>query len=282
MKHALYILFLVLATTGMTREAEKPPPALVSASLVSENRSIVPGRPFWVAIRLDIDEGWHLNWINPGDAGLAPSVAWNLPDGFEAEELLWPFPRRFLSPELSIFGYEKEVILLSRITAPSAFIPGRTVTLRARVEWLACRDVCIPGGADVNLPIEVALGTPEVDPVVSSALGKARTTLPIVVEDWRFNARLSDNKITVEIHPPKGETLELSGVLLFPVYEGLIAGTAEQKLTRQEDMYVLDIERPTIRVDTPDRLLGVLVSAHGWGRIEEKALLIDVPLNQKP
>lgn len=53
----------------------------VEAELVSEVQSILLGKPFCVALRLKMDEHWHIYWKNPGDSGLPPKIEWNLPDG---------------------------------------------------------------------------------------------------------------------------------------------------------------------------------------------------------
>ena len=62
----------------------------VKVELVAEDTSIQEGKPFWVAIHFLPEEGWHLYWKNPGDAGAAPDVEWKLPEGFSVKPLLWP------------------------------------------------------------------------------------------------------------------------------------------------------------------------------------------------
>ena len=39
-----------------------------------EVESIQPGQPFWVALRLKMDPGWHTYWKNPGDSGLPTKI----------------------------------------------------------------------------------------------------------------------------------------------------------------------------------------------------------------
>ncbi|HEY7512864.1 MAG TPA: protein-disulfide reductase DsbD domain-containing protein, partial [Vicinamibacteria bacterium] len=53
----------------------------VQASLVSETESIQPGKPLQVAVRLQMDEGWHTYWKNPADSGLPTRMTWRLPEG---------------------------------------------------------------------------------------------------------------------------------------------------------------------------------------------------------
>jgi len=41
------------------------------------------------------------------------------------------------------------------VTAARSAKAGSTLPLAAHVEWLACRDICIPGRADVELALPV-------------------------------------------------------------------------------------------------------------------------------
>ena len=250
---------------------------LVEASLVSEVTTIRPSESFWVAVRLTMKDEWHVNWINPGDAGLAPTVTWDLPDGFEAGELRWPYPRRFVSSEISIFGYEGDVLLLAEIK-PSAAL-DQPATIKARVDWLACRDVCIPGEANLELELAVKRAAAQENPSWSRRFHETRTALPVEADGWQFSARLNEDGLLIIALPPEGEDHELGKVVLFPQMQGLIDNNAAQRLSRNGDSYILHVERAVIGVEPPTRLQGVLVSETGWGPISQKAVQIDVPLD---
>jgi DsbC/DsbD-like thiol-disulfide interchange protein len=60
----------------------------VKARLVSEVAAVGPGQQFWVALELDIREGWHTYWRNPGDSGEPTKLAWQLPPGFTAGDIV--------------------------------------------------------------------------------------------------------------------------------------------------------------------------------------------------
>ena len=51
---------------------------------------------------------------------------------------------------------EGEVVAVVPLTAPADLAPGTDVTLRCRVEWLVCRDVCVPGRGDAQRSLAVA------------------------------------------------------------------------------------------------------------------------------
>ena len=64
----------------------------VEVALVSEQQAIVPGQKFLLEIRFDLQDGWHTYWVNPGDAGEPPRITWELPAGFQAGSIQWPYP----------------------------------------------------------------------------------------------------------------------------------------------------------------------------------------------
>ena len=102
-----------------------------------------------------MEPGWHTYWEHPGDAGLPTSISWTLPDGFVAGPIQWPLPHRVLEPgDIEVYAY-KDNLLLTAIVAP-AKIPETTVTLQAKVDWLVCAEICIPGSANLELSLPVA------------------------------------------------------------------------------------------------------------------------------
>jgi thiol:disulfide interchange protein DsbD len=257
--------------------AASPDTEKVRAELVSEVVSIRPGHSFWVAVRLDMTDGWHVNWINPGDAGLAPTVDWTLPGGFETSDIQWPYPERFTLPELSIFGYEKSVLLMVEIRPPGAFAAGR-VTLEARVDWLACREACIPGEATVRLELPVGPVPPARDAKWAPEFAATRLGIPKVSSTWRFSARLTDEHIIINAVPPAGTVARIEEMTFYPTAQGVIENAVEQELKQTANGYKLDIARARLSAGKPTRITGVLVSREGWGHDAQKALEIDVPV----
>src|SRR5271168_439117 len=64
----------------------------VAASLIAETLSLVPGQPLHLALRQEIQPGWHTYWSNPGDSGLPTTIDWTLPREFKAGPIMWPTP----------------------------------------------------------------------------------------------------------------------------------------------------------------------------------------------
>lgn len=157
----LWVAAALAAGGGAAADDEKPPAAAekppVTACLLADVSAIVPGEAFLLGVHLKMAEGWHVYWKNPGEAGLATEVAWQLPEGFSAGPLLWPVPIRFTMPgDITSFGYADEVMLLAEVTAPTGLKAGDAVEFAAKVSWLGCKDRCVPGEATARLTLPVA------------------------------------------------------------------------------------------------------------------------------
>jgi DsbC/DsbD-like thiol-disulfide interchange protein len=172
----------------------------VTASLVVDAQQITPGTTFTLGVLLEPEPGWHVYWRNPGEAGLATQVAFDLPEGLEVGELGWPVPVTFEQPGGIVgYGYEDEVVLAAPVSVPD----GTTGSVPAKVEvsWLACKDVCVLGKAE--LEAELPLGEVERD-ASRAALKSWRQSLPRNADGTRFSASVTGGPV------PVGESAELA------------------------------------------------------------------------
>ena len=108
--------------------------------------------PFDVGLRFEIEPEWYLYWINPGDAGLPLEVKWNLPEGWMAGPLRFPTPEKIVKGGVTAFGYHNELVVLCRITPRQG--PRSHAALRADLDWLVCRESCLPGRAQLALDLD--------------------------------------------------------------------------------------------------------------------------------
>ena len=60
--------------------------------------------------------------------------------------MLFPIPKRLPLGPLMDYGYEGKVALPVRLTLAKN-LASQKIHLTARVNWLVCREVCIPGNA---------------------------------------------------------------------------------------------------------------------------------------
>ena len=143
------------------------PPALAASSsadvehlhvqLVVPSSTLARGAASSAGLYFKLEQGWHVYWKNAGDSGEPPRIRWTLPPGIAAGALEFPPPSRLPLGPLMDFGYENEVLFPFTITADSNAAAG-PATLRAHVNWLVCREVCIPGKADLEITRAVTAG----------------------------------------------------------------------------------------------------------------------------
>ncbi len=267
-------LLLVLAHTGSFALSASGKSDHVTATLLAESTQATPGMAFTAAVRLSMAPHWHTYWQNPGDSGLATTIGWTLPEGFKAGPIQWPAPRRLAlgTPpnQLVNFGYEGEVLLLTEITPPASFTGA--AMLQAKVEWLECKDVCIPGAASLGLALPNASAA-------AAAIQAAKAALP---QAWAGGAQgKADEANALLALLPDAKAAAVIGpaarIDFFPLEEGKIESNAPQKLERFEQGLMLTLARAKQPVGEFTRLQGLVVAATAQGQPIWSAL-VNAPL----
>lgn len=254
-------LFALLAITMAKAEAAPVRTENAEAELVAEGAA-VPGQPLTVALRLKARPGWHTYWQNPGDTGLATTIAWTLPPGASAGPIQWPLPSALPVGPLTNYGYKGEVWLLSDIAVPVGFT-GDSFDLKARADWLICAEICVPEGADLSLRVPVA-AQPAPDAAQSLAFERTRALLPLPLPDPLVASRAGT---ALEILLP--EALLPRTAHFFPLDGDVVVAAAPQALEGSRLTATLE---PGF---AGDRLRGVLVlESDGWTR----GFTVDAPL----
>jgi thiol:disulfide interchange protein DsbD len=244
------------------------------AELIAERTAVVPGRTFSVALRLQLEDGWHVYWKNPGDSGMATSIAWALPAGFSAGAIQWPHPARIDTGPLTSYGYEREVLLLADLQPPATLAPGGSASIRAKADWLVCKEICLPASAD--LALEASIGTTAaIDARWVSAFAEARARLPVPLRNWRAQAFHRDGETTLRLVAPAGAP-RLDALAFFPERADLIVNAERQRFERTQAGYALHLKTPARFGDDTRRLAGVLVAHPDFGTA--RALELDVPI----
>lgn len=247
----------------------------VTVELISEVTSAAPGASFWVALKLDHEKHWHTYWINDGDSGLPTKITWTLPEGFAAGPIVWPAPQRLPMPPLMSYGYEGSAWLLTEITPPASWT-GDVIELKARVSWLMCKEVCIPGKASLALSIPVTT-EPVIDPNHTAGFADARRRVPSDVTDWAIRATAKPDVIEIVATPPAGAG-ELSALTVFAVEKDILSASGEQVLTRDGNAYRLTIPRETVDSTLPDSFEAVLIGKPSLARDAARpAIQVTIP-----
>ncbi|HYG26596.1 MAG TPA: protein-disulfide reductase DsbD domain-containing protein, partial [Caulobacteraceae bacterium] len=250
-------LAAVLALQAPVR-AEPVDTGHLIAELVSQETAVVPGGVTWVAVRQKIDEGWHTYWRNAGDAGEGPRLAWTLPEGWTAGEIVWPTPVRLMEGkapnQLAVYAYEGEVLLPVPIEVPASAQVGSRVELKVATTFLVCADICIPEDAVMTLSLPVADAArphPRWGEAITKALARAPKAAGLEASFERQGGALK-----LAITGPQLRGVSAAGAYFFPYAGDLIVHKGEQAIERGAEGLTLTL--PLAEGAAPEEVAGVL------------------------
>ncbi|WP_336486383.1 protein-disulfide reductase DsbD family protein [Methylobacterium nigriterrae] len=259
MTRLLFLLSLLAASLAAPAAAQGPktPADLVRASLVAEPAAIRAGEPFTVGIRMAMKPNWHVYWRNPGDSGLPPEVVWTLPAGFSAGPIQWPAPERIPVATLMNYGYAGETTLLVTLTPPPSLDPAEPLHLKARLGYLVCEEICVPGSAELALTLPAGSGPAAPDPANAALFARAREALP---KPAPGPARLSreGERLVLSLDAPDLARRGVRSAAFFPYSETAIDNAAPQDLAIGGGTVRLTLTRANPGEPAPSDLPGVL------------------------
>ncbi|HNY29383.1 MAG TPA: protein-disulfide reductase DsbD family protein [Fibrobacteria bacterium] len=246
----------------------------VQVSLVAEPVSAQPGKSLSVALRLVPEPGWHFYWTNPGDAGVPPSVAWKTLSGVgKVDSLQWPVPETIPVDPLMTYGYHGETLLPFSVQVDPA-AKGK-VRLSGSAKWLECKEICVPGKAELDLELPVAASEGAPDARWQALFAKARGALPAALDGWTFRAVWTDSFLVVS---GKGAAPLPAGLRFFPLQTAVADNPSPQQYQATPDGFRLTIRRDVVERRIPDTLRGVLVPSSPWKG--HPGVKLDAPLGK--
>jgi thiol:disulfide interchange protein/DsbC/DsbD-like thiol-disulfide interchange protein len=250
---------LAVATVAVSTPVKT---AHVEAELVSSKTAIVPGEPVVVALRLAMERGWHTYWRNPGDSGLPTTLAWTLPQGIEAGPIEWPAPRLLPAGPLVNYGFDGELLLPVELVPQRSLAPPGPLILKARADWLVCKEICIPEGADLELALSVAASA-AADPRWGAPIAGVRAALPRPLEGWQVIAEGRGQTIALKLTPPAG-TADPGELRFFSYAEAKIEPSRPQIAERIGAGHVLTLPVAFNFSGELHRIEGVLTASSGF------------------
>ena len=241
---SFFISSLIFAEPINTGHAEV---SLVKNTQISSNGIV------HIGIKMDMQEGWHTYWLNPGDSGGAIDIEWILSDESDVSDVIYPTPHRIPYPPLMTFGYEDQVIFPVDLAVKDL---NKDIDITANINFLICADVCIPESA----VIKTTLNTIAED----VNLSKWRDQVPSIllpnissVNENYLELRFSYNK-------------KIDDIYFFPIEENMFIYNPTQDLIREENNWLLKV--PLLKGITKN-ISGVLV-------INDESYIVKTDLNK--
>ncbi len=255
-------LGLLLALPTLPAGAQPVRTEHVTAELVARAAGVAPGQSVQIGLRLQHIPHWHTYWRNPGDSGLPTTLTWTLPAGAQAGAIEWPAPRRIPIGPLVNYGYEDDLLLPLRFTAPADAQPGSTLQLKAEANWLVCNDVCIPENATLHLALPVlAAGASAAPGPLAARFDTAAAEAPVAPTGWRAELQRAGRDLQLRLirsQPPQaGETMP--PVQIFPYTEQLLE-PARHAAYRTDEGYVVQLALAPYASQLPAQLQAIAVA----------------------
>jgi thiol:disulfide interchange protein len=255
------LVFLLAAGLPALAASNSADVAHLHVQLVVPSSTLSPGNSAEAGLYFKLEPGWHVYWKNAGDSGEPPRMKWTLPDGITAGPLQFPAPKRLPLGPLMDFGYEDEVLFpfLVKVGTNAKSVPA---TLHAKVDWLVCREVCIPGKAELEITRPVtdqASTTAAVEPD-ASLFARLRNRLP-GSEPATFKAGFQPTPTGLRLTVLTGQ--KETQASFFPADQNIIDNPAPQKLTPTAKGLTLDLKKDANLTAAPAQLRGVLELSNG-------------------
>ena len=274
-KSSFLAIFFVFYGAVPLLQANTITQAHTRVTLIPQVETIQPGRSFQVAVVMNMEEGWHTYWKNPGDSGLAPTIHWTLPEGFNAGPVQWPYPRRIDAPPLTTYGYEGKILLLTRMDVPSSVVIGSLVSFQAKVSWLTCKIECIPGSAEFKFSLPVRAAPSIGNETFKEEYNNFRDFFPASEIDWKITVKEDKGSFRFFFKYPSKETSLPEQIQFFSDRGDIIDHAAQQTLRKVFEGYELAVIKSSVFSSQGglEKISGVLVfEGEAKGQRWKKAL----------
>lgn len=230
-----------------------------TVTLLANDSRVAAGQTVLAGLQFKMERGWHIYWQNPGDSGEPPTIEWQVPTGFRIGALEWPAPKKLTAPSIVDYGYENDVLLFAPLSVPANLRDGGSVKLGASVNWLVCREMCIPGKARLSLTLRAA-GRDTANATTEAMFRKAHAELPLrAPATWKVYATNEKNDFVLTIETGKQE----NAATFFPLEAEQVNNDAPQPATPFSQGVRLKLQKSDGLLKPIARLRGVLELGSG-------------------
>ncbi len=198
LKITIIFAFGLFSTAGYSLSSdwaisEKSKVRLISPMTASNNNKLI------LALEYELEDEWKTYWKSPGGGGFPQKIIWNNSSNVKDIKILWPEPIEFEILGLKSIGYKDKVIFPLIVDLEDN---QKQTNLNLNINYLVCKDVCIPGSADIFLNIPSGDGEYtdyffEIEKVLSTTLNNNIDFTPI--SNFSFKAIENNNNVIFDI-----------------------------------------------------------------------------------
>lgn len=222
-----------------------------NARIVASSGSVMPGDSLWIAVEIDLPEGWHTYWRNPGDSGAPPTLDYSLPSGVTLGPIRWSKPDLIPFGPLINIGYKNSAVFAQRMRVSDQF-GEETLPITLKGRWLVCADVCIPESGELALTLPVGMSSES-----GQSLASNEAFFESLASTWPSplgfgDLTISDQEMIVRV-PREFAALDQQATVTFLPFEpDLIDLGATQTWVRSGASEVAELRLPLLEQPTMD------------------------------
>ncbi|MBX3113204.1 MAG: hypothetical protein KF836_01435 [Fimbriimonadaceae bacterium] len=225
--------------------------------LIAENTAIAPGESARIGVRVSMDDGWHIYWKNPGDSGIPTKINWNLPKGWKVSDMKWPTPHAIEAEGFTSFGYDNSVLFMTRIVTPKDAKIGSKILVSADMEFLICKESCLPGNAKLSMFLNVGEAALIKPTKWAEEFERTAFHLPRSAANWKLSARKVDSVIVLSGQHP--DYAQIGALRFFGEEPGVFdTGALPPAISRSAGVFTLNIPISPYASEIPTQIKGVL------------------------
>lgn len=222
------------------------------------------------AIEFKPRPGWHLYYSNPGDAGLPPSVKWELPEGWTATDLQFPAPEAIEADGMLSYGYKKPFYVIGFLQFPADQSTG-TYTLKGKLRWMGCKEMCTIEEKEISVNVRIQEAEWVAPTGAQSPLDAAMATMPKPLAPGSGSVIFDRGAYWLTLTAQDGwESAEF-----FPADPGVVAN--QRWTARSDGAFKLRLEKSMYADAVAKRLRGILLVFAGDKRL---SFSVDLPVGQ--
>lgn len=204
---------------------------LVKAEIYSNVEQIQRGSDFYVVLKLNIADDWHIYWKNPGDSGLPTEIKWETPDGVEAEGgLIWQVPEKIKWSDMITYGYSHTMYLVQKFKT-TRISDDPSIEITAEVSWLVCKEKCVP--QDTSLSIALKVGNTFIKSGSEKLVNELLASAPKTYNSKASSFDVDDNELSIDLLDLPEDLATVTDV--YPITEGIVDNTKTPEIEKDEN-----------------------------------------------
>lgn len=124
-------------STGWVKNPQHPP---VEVRLMLTGQKDVAKHTVQGLLEVKLDTNWKTYWRSPGEAGVAPTINWDMSSNIANVDWQWPLPKRYEFLGVETLGYKHDVIFPLSIHIKDM---NKPVFLSGKLTMSSCTSICV-------------------------------------------------------------------------------------------------------------------------------------------